>query len=335
MTVPGGTSTTKVYPLDEDTRATFTAKAPSMADVIEQFTDNCQIPSVSSRQDCGKGVTMAFANAGKLPVTFTVTKDGKPLAPVTVPEGGSSLQTYALEENTTATFTVSAPGFNPEPTIYTQDCQNPLTSIDLTCAPNGLAVTLTNLGGEQPVGFTVVVNDITKKVAVPANGNHVESFAIAEDAIAQVTVTAPATPDTVATLRRDCQIPTAALGQSCGLGGVLATLANSGTEPVTFTLTKGGLPLGTVTVDGGKTDTRTYLIAEDEKAAVVASAPGMTPITLAAIRACPEVLGIQLGNPATLPATGTRAHDMALFAAGLAAVGLALRRLTRRSERAA
>lgn len=48
-----------------------------------------------------------------------------------------------------------------------------------------------------------------------------------------------------------------------------------------------------------------------------------------------EVLGVQLTQPdpaTTLPRTGTRARDMALSAAGLAVFGIALRRISRRSE---
>jgi hypothetical protein len=164
-------------------------------------------PSASIAPSCTeKGGVVTLTNGGVQGVTFTITVDGG--TPTTVDVAGNSTEKHVIgmTEDQVASVTVSAPGMTTKTQSVKLDCEKPAASVaDQDCAKSGIDVTLTNLGGELPVTFSVQKgSDAPASVVVGPNATVVHNVAVAEDETATIKVTAPGMTDVTKTVTRDC-----------------------------------------------------------------------------------------------------------------------------------
>jgi hypothetical protein len=377
------------YPLSEGQTATVSVSAPSMTTVSKTTTPDCQKPDAGISANCTDGAVIVLSNQGGLtPVTFTVKKGDTVVETKTVESGDPYLLRLPLQEDETATFSVSAAGFATLTGPVTNNCQNPAATVTSSCA-GGVVVTMTNTGAESPVQFRLLQNDgAPVVVTVEGGGTEIRTFplddepvtfevsaggmasvkkVVAEDCPAPTTTTTTAGESPTTTVMG--AVPVAVLDHSCDASGAVATLTNRGGSAVVFTVTRNGSGVESVSVDGGKTISRTYVVGEDESVAFLVSAPGMTVVQTAFTHDCDpfetEVLGVQLVNPdvddsagstggtgggvattttapapaekpkatgsGNLPFTGANSMHVLFFAAALATVGVAFLVIGRRA----
>lgn len=89
----------------------------------EEFTANCVDSDASISDNCVEGGTViSFVNNGDIEDEFVVTKDGTEIDRFTLPAGGSTSKTYAMDEDEVATFRVTATGYDSGDVEITHDC---------------------------------------------------------------------------------------------------------------------------------------------------------------------------------------------------------------------
>ena len=120
---PNATETV-VLPIGEDDsmHVTVTAEGQSTPLFDGDVTVNCVQPSAAIALSCTTGATLTLGNAGALPTTLTVTKNGTQIDSVDVPAGGTVTRDYPLQEDEVATFAVTGAGFDSGPLAATHDC---------------------------------------------------------------------------------------------------------------------------------------------------------------------------------------------------------------------
>lgn len=111
-------------------------------------------PRARTEWDCSTGVVATLSNRGGGTVTFTVTRDGAPAGSVKVGAGAATARTYAMSEDDTDVFVVSAEGMDPLTTSVSFDCQQPVTVTDTpttttTAAPARRTIDPVVLGAVQ------------------------------------------------------------------------------------------------------------------------------------------------------------------------------------------
>ncbi len=123
------------------------------------------IPAATLALSCADGgVKAVMTNTGGHSVDFIVKKDDVQVGePVTVAAGGSKTEIYAMDEDATAEFAVSAPGMTEVVETVTRNCQEPAVAvmgIQLTqpdVAPAVVPAVLAELPrtGSQPGGLAL------------------------------------------------------------------------------------------------------------------------------------------------------------------------------------
>lgn len=101
---------------------------------------NCQpapAPRAEIASDCSVGAVITFSNGGGGTVVFSVARDGEPAGTVRAGPSATTARTFAMSEEDTDTFTVSAPGMEQVTATITFDCQQPQAA----AAPTGTTTT--------------------------------------------------------------------------------------------------------------------------------------------------------------------------------------------------
>jgi len=252
-------------------------------------------------------------------VVFTVTADAgtSPAFDQTTPPlaGGEGMTVEVpFAEGETRTITVVArdasgdltatgdkkPGHGHDEVWHftlTRDCEQPDASVSAGCSPAGLAVTVTNTGGDTG-SFAV---DGTSADLAPGQ-QLVVDVPVAEGATVEVVVTVDGHPvdGSPFTFTRECEQPVVSAARDCEAGGAILNLGNDGPEETLLVVAKNGTPIDEVTVPGGDTITRLYPLSEDETAAFRVTGPGgFDSGDLVVVFDC-----IQIGPPAVVTAGG-------------------------------
>jgi hypothetical protein len=150
---------------------------------------------------------------------------------------------------------------------FTADCLNPTATATKNCAAGGVDIDLTN-SKSGTAHFTVTVDSKSTTYDVTSTTAKHFTEPVAEGATVVITIT-EATAGTLIdhqSFTMDCFKPGAKIENSCTEGGVLVTFTNTGSVPADLKVTKNGTVIDTVTVAVGKTEFRTYPMAEDETA---------------------------------------------------------------------
>ncbi len=349
VTVAGGATIDKTYPLDEDQTATIKVTAPGMNDVARTLTRNCEQPHADATVSCAAGgAYVTFDNQGDTSTTFTVYKGQTQIDHFSVAGHGDAVRTYTMHEDETATITVtSTAGMSDIVTELTFDCQRPSATLsDVDCSANGVTAALTN-DGQLPVTFTIRKGDaVIDTVEVAGGTTTTRIYHLNEDETGTFTISAPGMHDVGREVTRNCEHPSANIAASCRAGGAVVSFANDGESSTTFTVAKNGHLIDTVHVAGHATDTRAYSMNEDETATfTVSSTAGMAPVRATVTHDCQppveppttpsdvtQALGANFtaaaaGNEQTLPFTGGEPMPLAVAGLGLLLFGgLLLRR---------
>ncbi len=354
VTVPGGATITKTYPLDEDQTATFKVAAPGMDDVIRTLTRNCEQPHADATVSClAGGASLSFDNQGDSPTTFTVLKGQAQIDHFTVVGHDHTVRTYPMHEDETATFTVTSPGgMTDVVTPLTFDCQRPSAMLSANdCSANGTTATLSN-DGELPVTFTIRKGDtIIDTVEVAGRATETRTYPLHEDETATFTISAPGMIDVTRQASRNCEHPSAHITDSCTAGGAVVSVANDGASTTTFTARKNGHVIDTIDVAARTTAARTYPLNEDETATFTVSStggmadihktithnchppvtpPNTPPVTQVAPAVARQTLGTTdtsalaaaaAGSEQTLPLTGSEPAPLTAAGLGLLCLG--------------
>lgn len=209
--VDGHDDAVRSYEMDENESATFTVSSTGgMEDVVTELTYDCQRPSASlSDVDCSEdGITATLTNDGELPVTFTVWKGQEIIDTVEVEGGASEERAYGLDEDETATFTISAPGMDDVSREVARDCERPSADIAADCAEGGAVVSFAN-DGESTTTFTVRKNgEVIDTVDVEGGASDERTYALDEDETATFEVSSNGgMEDVEATIEHDCEEP--------------------------------------------------------------------------------------------------------------------------------
>ncbi|MEY2457184.1 MAG: hypothetical protein QOK06_2278 [Acidimicrobiaceae bacterium] len=140
-TVQPGESTTVLIPVVEGaTVQVVVTEASEPQPLLDQpFTADCFKPVATAQNHCDAGdIQIVFGNSGELPVDLTVTQDGKTIATVTVPAGGTLTAAYPQAEDTTSVWRVSGPGYDSGDMSILHDCiQGSTDTLNRTLARTG------------------------------------------------------------------------------------------------------------------------------------------------------------------------------------------------------
>jgi hypothetical protein len=80
-------------------------------------------PAVSASKACKSGITVTLSNVGATaPVTFTLTAPDGTISTVTVGANQSASRSFGVDEDTTASVRVAAPGLDTRTVSYHKDC---------------------------------------------------------------------------------------------------------------------------------------------------------------------------------------------------------------------
>jgi LPXTG-motif cell wall-anchored protein len=108
-----------------------------MEDVSREVARDCEHPAAQIDASCDeRGAVVTFANDGESTTTFTVRKNGDVIDTVEVEGDATDERFYALDEDETATFSISSDGGmdDVEATIE-QDCEEPVPPVTPTPVP--------------------------------------------------------------------------------------------------------------------------------------------------------------------------------------------------------
>ena len=157
---PGGTSTT-ISPTAENTTMEILvafADEGTDSDVAASFTVDCDRPTptiVAPVCQVEGGLDVSLGNVeGDDVATFTVIVDGEETT-VTVAAGATEVINVRVAEDATVSLTITSGAVVFEDPELTRDCQQPVATVEFTCAAGGVTVTLTNSG---PESATVLVD---------------------------------------------------------------------------------------------------------------------------------------------------------------------------------
>ncbi len=150
VVVPGRGTVDVVVPMDEGETATVVVS--SNGHVVDQatLTRHCIEGTVTFSASCAEGgATLTLVNAGQLPAVITLTKNGSVIDTITVDVAATLTRAYALEEDETATFRVTGPGFDSGDESVTLDCHEvagtKFSRLPTTGSSTQLLVTLAGL----------------------------------------------------------------------------------------------------------------------------------------------------------------------------------------------
>jgi hypothetical protein len=328
VTVQGGQTATRSYPLNEDESTDFAVDAPGMNTVTKTVKLDCEQPppppnnpppppnnpppppqnppSADASASCVEhGAVVTLTNNGDSPLDFTVSKNGTQIDTVTVPAHGSTTKTYPLTEDETAEITINAPGLGPISRTVTLDCEhpqppvlpNPKASVaDADCDEQSVTVTLTN-EGLAPVDFGITKNGSPlETVSVAAGQTVTRSYPLTEDEIARIEITAPGLETVTKVVQLDCYDSKASALAACNENGAELTFVNDGKKPAEFTLTLGTDVIDTFTVDAKSTVVRVYPMREDETVTLVVTGTGGYEESFTVTLDCQDVLGERFHN---------------------------------------
>jgi LPXTG-motif cell wall-anchored protein len=157
-TVGSEGSTEVLVPLAEDEQATITVVVGEDQILAQEtVTQNCQEPSATAAVDCAEGgVVVTLTNDGESPVELTVSKGGEVVDTVVV--GREPVEVVVpMDEDETATITVSDASGVVDEFDFTYDCQPPPTEPPsssttfavggITERPGSLPTTGSSVGG--------------------------------------------------------------------------------------------------------------------------------------------------------------------------------------------
>jgi hypothetical protein len=148
---PGGTEDFVIPVSPGDTiHLTISAGGPSYVDT--GFTNDCFKPLASIENVCsadGNGAKITFSNDGEEPVDMTVTKNGTVIDTVTVGAGETTSRTYAMAEDETAVFRITAPAFDTTDQTLTHDCTQ-VQGVTVTTV-SGTELARTGAGDTKPL----------------------------------------------------------------------------------------------------------------------------------------------------------------------------------------
>ncbi|MBV9253671.1 MAG: hypothetical protein JO054_05535 [Actinobacteria bacterium] len=332
VNVAAAGSATKTYAMAEDETATFRAKGSNFDSKDVQITHNCTNPGAVVADSCSAGgAVVSLTNTGVSPESFDVYKGGTKIDTVPVGANASVTKVYTLAEDETATFRVkTADGFDSGDKSLTHNCTNPAAVVANSCTAGGAVFTLTNTGSSSD-SFDISRNGTKVDTALVAAGGTVSrTYAMAEDETAVFrATTADGFDSGNKTITHNCTSPAASVVNSCSAGGAAFTLSNGGPSPVTFAVTKDGAATDSVLVNGFATVTKTYPMAEDEKASFAATTAGFNTGAISITHDCQptQVLGVQFNQP--LPRTGTNVLPTFLRGLALLLLGFVLVKLAR------
>jgi hypothetical protein len=270
VAVAAGGSVTKTYAMAEDETSTFRAKADNYDSGNVSVTHDCTNPAAAITNSCSStpsGVVFKLSNAGLLPVSFELKKNGSHLDTVAVSAIGSATKAYAMAEDEVAIFRAKGSNFDSGDVSITHNCTNPGALVANSCADGGAVFTLTNTG-VSPESF-----DVTKggakidTVTVAGGGTVTKTYAMAEDETSTFRAkTADGFDSGDRSITHNCTNPGAVVADSCSAGGAVFSLGNTGVSAESFVITKNGTTVDTVVVPAAATVTKTYAMAEDEVA---------------------------------------------------------------------
>lgn len=123
VTVQGGDSVIRNYPLNEDDTSTFTVSAPSMQNVSRTMSLDCFNARVLAKPDCrDDGAALTLTNMGARPATFTVSSSGQTLAQFSVPAETTAYRLVTMEEDDTLRLVIRSDGGYEETFTVNLDC---------------------------------------------------------------------------------------------------------------------------------------------------------------------------------------------------------------------
>jgi hypothetical protein len=135
LPLPGSTQTaTTVLPGTQTGNVKLTVQADwdrgGWQDIVRtvkvELPGDCRQPPVPSAEiasACPNGPVITFTNEGDGTVVFTLTRDGAPNGTVEVGPFSHTTRSFALSEDATSTFAVSAPGMEPVTATINLDCE--------------------------------------------------------------------------------------------------------------------------------------------------------------------------------------------------------------------
>lgn len=119
----------------------------------QEFVFDCVHPNATIADNCAEGGTViTFANTGESPVDFDVFKDGVKIDTVHVGANDTVDKTYAMDEDTSATFQVTSVDYDSGEVPITHDCvqvEDSTTTTSSSTTSSSTSTTDTVAGTEQ------------------------------------------------------------------------------------------------------------------------------------------------------------------------------------------
>jgi hypothetical protein len=227
---------TKTVAMTEDEKSTFQVKTTDgFASEPVELVNNCTSPAAAIAQTCADGgAVVSLSNeAGELPTSFDVFKNGAKIDTVAVGAGATVDKSYAMGEDETSVFrATTADGFDSGAISLTHNCTTPGAAIIQSCDAGGAVFTLTN-GGLSADSFDVMKNGTkVETVAVAGNSSVTKAYAMTEDEQAIYrAVTGDGFDSGDVVLKHDCAPPTEVLGVQ-----FQAPLARTGLDSIPMAL---------------------------------------------------------------------------------------------------